>query len=337
MKYSKTKILLLNPNISSDIRYGKFKDVGSYLPPYGLLSIAAVLEQHGYTVKVVDADSKKGLTFNDLRKIIECYVPDIVGLTVYSIGRDKAVETAKFIRSKTNVLMIAGGPHITLVPEDLSQYECFDILAVGEGENTMLDISSYYSNEKDLNQINGIIFKINGKIIKTSPRDYIENLDSLPYPAFHLLYNLYDYKPMQLLYKKSPGLTLILGRGCPHSCIFCNSIWGKKVRLNSAFYIFNLMKKMIREFGIKEIMFYEDTFCINRKRIFKLCDLIIKEKMDIAWSCSANIRGLDKPLLSKMKEAGCWLISVGIESGSDKILKFIKKPSTTMEVRNVCT
>jgi len=337
MVFTKTRILLLNPNISGDLRYGKFKDVGSYLPPYGLLSIASVLEQHGHSVKVLDADSRVGLTLNDLEKIIKYFEPNIIGMTVYSIGRDKAVETARFIKSLTEALLIAGGPHVTLLPEDLAQYDCFDILAIGEGDYAMVDIAQYYSNDFDLNQINGIIYKDNGQLVKTPSRDYIKNLDSLPYPAFHLLDNLHSYKPMPLLYKRSPGVVIISGRGCPYNCIFCNSLWGKKVRFNSATYILDLMKKMIKEFDIKEIMFYEDTFCLNKERIYELCDLILKEKLDVTWSCSANIRGLDKPLLSKMKEAGCWLISIGIESGSDKILKFIKKPSTTMEVRNVCT
>lgn len=330
------KILLINPRISGEIRYGKFKDVGSYLPPYGLLSIAGVLEQVGCCVKVLDADSKEGVTLEEIKQYILNYEPNIIGLTAYSIGRDNVIETARFIKSCCSSLLVVGGPHVITFPEDLIDCKEIDILAFGEGEYITLDIVEYFHKRGYLHEIDGIIYRENGKVKKNPPRKPIEDLDRLPYPAFHLLDYLSDYKPMQLLYKRVPVLTVISGRGCPFSCIFCNSIWGKKVRLNSAPYIVDFVKMLVSEHGAREIMFYEDSFCINKARINELCDTLIEEKLNITWSCSVNVKTVDESILKKMKAAGCWLISIGIESGNNDVLKFIRKPVRTEEVVQVC-
>jgi len=330
------RVLLINPHISGDARYGKFKDVGSYLPPYGLICIAAVLEQHGHVVKVIDADSKQGPTLDDIKQAIIDFKPSVIGMTAFSIGRVQVIETATFIKSFSSALLIVGGPHVTIFPEDLMECNVFDLVVFGEGEYTVLDIIEYKLGRKSLCDINGMIYKEDGKAVKNPNRALIEDLDSLPFPAFHLLDNIHDYRPMQLLYKRTPVLALISGRGCPYSCIFCNSIWGKKVRLNSSSYILRLVKKMINDYGAREIMFYEDTFAVKKNRIHGFCDMIIQEKLNISWTCSANVTTLDKALLEKMKKAGCWLLSTGIESGSDEVLKFIKKPVRVEQVKQVC-
>ena len=331
------KVLLLNPRISGESRYGAYKNVGSYLPPYGLLCLAAVLEKEGHTVKVVDADSRRGLSMDETMEKITEFGPDIIGMSCYSIGRSQLIETSGKMREVSNALQVVGGPHITTFPEDLASVPSIDILAYGEGEYTMLDIAEHKVNGKPLSAIQGIVYRdAEGKAVKTSPRPYIENLDELPYPAYHLLEDLHDYRPMQLLYKYRPVLTLISGRGCPFSCIFCNSVWGKKVRANSPEYIVGMIKKLKEDYGVKEIMFYEDTFAIKKARLDALCDMIINEKLDIIWTCSANVNTLTQPLIQKMSKAGCWLMSVGIESGNDEVLKFIEKPAKTGDVRKVC-
>jgi len=330
------RVILINPRISGEIRYGKYKNVGSYLPPYGLLSIAGVLEYNGHIVKIADADSKKGMALNEIKKAILDFEPDVIGLSAYSIGRENLIETAEFIKSFCPALLVAGGPHIITFPDDLVEIDAIDLLAYGEGEYIMLDIVNYFLGKMKLPDIDGIIYKKDGNIKTNSPREFIKDLDSLPYPAFHLLDNLHEYKPMQLLYKRVPVLTLISGRGCPFNCIFCNSIWGRRVRLNSAEYIAGLVKKMVSDLGAREIMFYEDSFCVKKDRIYKLCETFIRENMNISWTCSANVRTLDEALLKKMKAAGCWLISLGIESGNDDVLKFIKKPARVEEVKQAC-
>lgn len=327
------RVLLLNPRLSGDLRYGKYKDVGSYLPPYGLLSIAAVLEDQGHRVRVLDADSRKGLSLTDIANEISWFSPDLIGMSAYSIGRNKVIETADHLKTLTSAPIVVGGPHVMTFPEDFNDVPSIDVTAYGEGEYIMAELVSHFLGQgPELSGITGIIYNNGEGAEKTPPRPLIENLDALPYPAFHLLDERDDYRPMQLLYKRLPVMTMISGRGCPFNCIFCNSIWGKKVRLNSAEYIYGFVKKAIQDFGVKEIMFYEDSFCINKDRIETLCDMMIAESLDITWSCSVNVRTLTPPILQKMRQAGCWLISMGIESGNNEVLKFIRKPVRRHEV-----
>jgi radical SAM superfamily enzyme YgiQ (UPF0313 family) len=301
-----------------------------------LLCLAAVVEKAGHKVRVLDADSRKGLSDEDVAREIAAFNPDMIGMSCYSIGRSQLIETSRWLRTITPAMQVVGGPHITTFPEDLASVESIGALVYGEGEYTLLDLVRHKMNGKKLSTIPGIVYRENGKTIKTSPRPFIENLDELPYPAYHLLDDIHDYRPMQLLYKYRPVLTLITGRGCPFSCIFCNSVWGRKVRANSPEYIMGMIKKLKADYGVKEIMFYEDTFAIKKARLEALCGLMIQEKLDIKWTCSANVNTLNERLLMKMKEAGCWLMSVGIESGNDEVLKFIEKPAKTADVRNVC-
>ena len=247
------KVLLLNPRISAEIHYGAYQEVGSYLPPYGILSIAAVLEQQGYVVRILDADSRKGLTLAELEAEIRRLNPEVIGMTCYSIGRQGLIETSGFIRRISSARQVVGGPHVTAFPEDLCQHETIDLCVYGEGELTKLDIVERYAAKKPLTGIAGTVYQENGTILKVPPRELITDLDTLPYPAYHLLDNLTDYRPMQLIYKRRPVLTLISGRGCPFHCIFCSNIWGNRVRLNSANYIIGLIKKMIKEFGLERL------------------------------------------------------------------------------------
>jgi radical SAM superfamily enzyme YgiQ (UPF0313 family) len=311
--------------------------VGSYLPPYGLLSIAAILEKYGHIVRIIDADSRDGVSLEEIKIEIGNFKPEIIGMTCYSIGRHSLIKTSEYIREISPAIQIVGGPHVTVVPEDLCNYETIDLCVYGEGEETIIDIINYYLAKKKLTGIKGTVYRQDGQIIKAPPRGLIPDLDVLPYPAYHLLYNLHDYRPMQLIYKRRPVVTLVCGRGCPYNCIFCTNIWGKKVRFNSAEYIFGLIKKMVCDFGIKEIMFGEDSFALDKSRLSKLCDLIIEEKINFSWTCSCNARSLNKRLLHKMKQAGCWLISIGIESGNDEVLKFIRKPVRIKEARQVAS
>jgi len=322
------RVALINPRISGEARYGRFKDVGSYLPPYGLLSIAAVLEEAGHTVRVLDADSRKGLSFTKLALAVADFYPDVIGLTAYSIGRKSVIKTARLLRRISGAPIVVGGPHVTTWPNDLLGVDVIDFLVYGEGEETMLNLVENSADPR------GVIETAKGRT--HPPRPVIEDLDVLPFPAFHLLDDLHDYAPMQLLYKKRPVLTLITGRGCPFNCIFCYSVWGRKVRLNSAAYVARLVEYVRDRFGVKEVMFYEDTFCIDKGRVSELCEILRVADLGVSWSCSANVRTLDLPLLKRMKAAGCWLISIGIESGSDKVLEFIKKPARVAEVQWVC-
>jgi len=331
----KMKVLLINPQISGKRRYGAYAAVGSYQPPYGLLTIAAVLEKDGFLVKILDADSREGIPLDKLIAQAKEFSPDLIGMTSYSIGRDSLLTTAEAIKKELAVPIVVGGPHVITIPDDLAEYLFIDFLCTGEGEITMLELSQALRDKGDYENIKGIIYRKNGQSIRTPDRELVEKLDSLPFPAFHLLDDLKEYAPTPLMYKKLPVLMITTSRGCPHSCIFCNSIWSKKYRCNSAEYVVNLIEGAVKKYGFKEIMFYEDTFCLDKQRVFEICKLLRDKKIDVSWSCSSHVNHLTKEMLFEMKKAGCWIMSIGIESGNQEVLDFIKKASKLERIREV--
>ena len=330
-----TKILLVNPQISGERRYGKYAAVGSYQPPYGLLTIASVLEKNDFLVKIIDADSRKGISLEDILRLSGEFDPDIIGLTAYSINADHLVTTAKELKEQSGVPVIVGGPHVISFPEDLERHEFIDLLCTGEGELAALEVMEAIRDNKGFANIAGISYRNGQEFIRNSQRELLADLDRLPYPAFHLLDELKAYAPTPLMYKQLPILMLTTSRGCPYSCIFCNSIWGKRYRCNSAEYVVDMIEENVARYGFREVMFYEDTFCLKKERVLRICELLQQKDMGLSWSCSSHVNHLTKEMLLEMKKAGCWIISVGIESGNQEVLNFIKKSSKLERIREV--
>lgn len=319
------RILLISGAISGETRYGNLDDIGAYLPPYGLMCLASVLEKADHTVKILDS-VRYPLDPTELNSKIREFNPDLIGMSIYSIGVDKAIASAENIKTEFNVPIVAGGPHIIVYPDDLAKYDCFDYLVTGEGEQTLTELVDALANDGDFAAIKGLYYRKDGEVMKNEPRPYIEDLDELPFPAFHLIEDLAGYNPQLLVYRRRPVITLITSRGCPFECIFCNSVWTRRWRANSAEYVVDLMEHVIKNFGAREISFHEDTFALNKKRVLKICRLIKERNLNIIWSATVNLKTLDQEVIHAMKDAGCWLVSVGIESGSAEVLKFIKKP-----------
>ena len=329
------KVLLIHPPLTGEERYGKFKEVGSYLPPLGICYIASILEKKDVNVKIID-----GLRVNysdeDICMMAKRYSPNYIGITVVSIAYFRAVELAGMLKKQfSDIPIIIGGPHVTIFQEMALDCPYFDYGVIGEGEITFPELIEALSNNDDISTVNGILYKENNNVFKTLPRPFIENLDTLPLPARHLLPPLNIYRPTAMVYKQLPVTSMITSRGCPYNCIFCNRIFGKRYRFNSAEYVVHEIETLAKNYGIKEITIYEDNFTVNKERIFKICDLIKKRQIHISWSCCANVNTLNKEILMDMKDAGCWLLSIGIESGSEEVLKFIKKDISLEKVRQV--
>lgn len=330
------KVMLISAAVRGEDRYGVLEEVGAYLPPYGLCCLASVLEKEGHEVKILDS-ARYGLAQSEISMQIGNFKPDLVGISVYSIGASHAVKTAEAIKDEFgDIPIVVGGPHVTVYPDDLAQYSnLFDYLVVGEGEYTLLELAEAVSNGGDLNEIKGLYFRQNGKVVKNMPRPLMENLDELPFPAFHLIDNIESYTPQLLVYKKRPVITLVTSRGCPFACIFCNSVWTRKWRANSAEYVVDLVEYAIKKFNAKEINFQEDTFALKKERVLEICRLMKERNLDIIWTASVNLKTLNREVIRAMKDAGCWLVSCGIESGNDEVLKFIRKSINKETVKRV--
>jgi radical SAM superfamily enzyme YgiQ (UPF0313 family) len=326
------KILLISGAVSGKERYGKLEKVGAYLPPYGLLSIAASLEKAGHQVNLIDREVSP-LNNQEILSYIQKHTPDLIGLSIFTIGSEEGIALARAIKERFPIPVIAGGPHVFVGAEYLKKYPWFDFLVVGEGELTAVALVSALENGKNLEEIPGLLIRQGDAWQDTGPRMQIQDLDQLPFPAFHLLENIKLYHPSPFGYRKLPHLPLVTSRGCPFQCIFCSRIWGNKWRAHSAAYVLEMVKYVATRCGVKEIWFAEDTFAINRQRVIDICEGILAAGLDLTWSCMTNVNVFDEELLALMKKSGCWQVQLGLESGNDEVLKFIRKPINRALVR----
>lgn len=310
--------------------------VGATLPHLGLLMLGAVLRKAGHLVRIVDS-SAQGLGYEETLEEVKKFQPDIIGLTAVTPSIIKTVKLASIIKEVyPEIPIIIGGPHFTAVPEQtLMDYSVFDYGVVGEGEDTLIELVESLSADKTPSHVAGVAFRGNGGIRFTPPRQPIKDLDSLPFPAWDLLDGFPSrYHPALFKYKKLPSTHIISARGCPNKCIFCDtSVFSRQIRFHSSEYVLDIIGYLIKNFGIKEIIFEDDQFLIKKKRVAKICEGILKAKWNISWCCSGRVNSVNNSeLLNLMKRSGCWQISYGIESGNQKILDFAKKAITINQI-----
>lgn len=330
-------IVFINPPLSNEERYGiKFK-AGGQTPPTGLCILAAVCRKKGYKIGLVDAPALN-LNYEQTANQALSYNPKYIGITAVTISIYNAFDLIKIIKNKNpEVKIIIGGAHITsAVNETIKRLgNFFDIAVLGEGEITIIEVLNALEKKKSLSKIKGIAYFKKNKLVVTKPREFIKNLDILPMPAWDLLPHLGKYyTPPAHTVKRFPAALLVTSRGCPGLCTFCdNKVFGRTLRAYSADYVINMIKHLQQNYGIKEIQFRDDNFLVFRNRLIELCEKIIQEKIDIAWSCAGRVDMINPEILALMKKAGCWQIWYGIESGSDSVLKAIKKNTNQEKIR----
>jgi len=293
--------------------------------PLGLAYLASVLDEEGHEVKIIDAPTLN-YDWGNLRKEIRGFKPDIVGITSTTSTIYDAYKVAKLVKEyNSRIKVVIGGPHVSFTPEEtLKECSSIDIVVRGEGEEAMKELANSFEMGLPLEEIRGITFRDDEKILQTENRPFIENLDELPFPAYSLL-------PMDK-YKagKKQFANIITSRGCPFSCIFCSSsqLCGKRWRARSPENVIEELEMLEEEYNIQEVEVLDDTFTLNNKRAEKICDLIIKKGLDISWSASSRVNTITQQLAYKMRSAGCHILYFGIESGSQKILNIIQKGIT---------
>lgn len=311
-------------------KYGELTQV-----QLGVGHLAAVLEKEKIEPIILDARAYK-LSVSQTTDRILSYNPRVIGISATTSQIMRSFEICRKIKEKSNsTITVIGGSHISALPEEtLKECEAIDIGVIGEGEYTFLEIVKSIVNNKELNHVQGLVFRKNGELVMTPPRLLIDDLDSLPFPSRHLF-------PSQILQsrvsfsKNAPVGNIITSRGCPGKCIFCsNKVFGRKFRERSPENVVTEIEEMVEKYGYKEIHIVDDTFTLNRSRVMKICQLIKEKKINLDFSLPNGVRvdTVDEEILVAMKEAGFYCIYFGVESGDDKVLKMINKNITTEQI-----
>ena len=333
----KNKMYILYPPISEKERY--FSEIGSAggkQIPLGIYYVASYLRANNFEVKVTDAEALKLSTWEIIEQV-KSFNPKFVGIGSTTVAFHRALEVAREIKKQLkDIIVILGGPHVTSNSSHAMSFNEFDFGVLHEGEQTIVELLNAINNHSNYNSVNGIIYRANDKLVRTAPRDYIEDLDLLPFPAYDLIEDINLYAPPPSNYKTLPVINMITTRGCPSLCTFCdNNIFGRKYRKRSAENIVEEIKLLRKNYQVREIAFVDDTLLIDKKRIYKLFELLEQEKIEIDWTCMSRINNVDYDFLSFVKAKGGWHISFGIESGDEGILKTIKKNISIEKAREV--
>lgn len=323
------RVLLIQPNYRTIYAYAKKEEITPIFPPLGLAYIAGVLKENEIEVRILEANAHN-LSHLQIAKCINEYSPDFVGLTSTTSLIEEAHEIARLCPKKIKVVI--GGIHASSMPEEtMKKFERFDYLIRGEGEFAMLELVQ----KKTIPKIKGLSYREGKKIIHNPDRELNDKLDELPFPSRELL-------PMDKYFsvgaKQKPSDYIISSRGCPYQCIFCadHLVHGRKFRFRSPENIIREVEE-IYEKGARDWDFVDDNFTLISERVEKFCDMMIEKGLNkkMSWRCSNGIR-VDKitpELLKKMKRAGCYMVSLGIESGNEEILDNMKKSTNLEKVR----
>ncbi len=317
--------------------------------PMGLLFISSYLKSKGVEVKFLDAlagDSKRmirngrgrryGMSKRRIYKAIKEFNPEVVGIgCMFTAYYNDVAEIAEIVKSvNKKIRVVVGGSHVSVDPEGVLKCRNIDVAVFGEGEITMMELLS----RRKLENIKGIAYREGRKIIKNEQRELIKNLDSLPMADWESL-KIDEYIMGSSFNMRKPVYPLISSRGCPGHCLYCsvNAVWHHCWRGRSPENVVDEMEYLIKNYGAREFAFQDDSVSVDRIRFEKICDEIIKRKLDIKWTTPNGIAHwtLTKPILKKMKQAGCYRITFGIESGDPEMRRWVGKPYSLEQAKEL--
>lgn len=306
----------------------------NYWQPIGTLYVAASMLKAGHQVKFLNGAF---LTHSEIMKEISDYGPDFVGIYATTFGWKKATKTAGHIKQeRKDTFVTAGGPFpIAMKERCLQDCAWIDAVVTGEGETTVIEMLGRLSQGLSLSGVQGLVFREGDRIVKEASRPFITDLDSLPFPARKLLGDPHKYIPPAATYRRKPVAVLITSRGCDRRCLFCFQIDRNRemgIRYRSVQNVMEEIELVLNQ-GYREIKFIDDTLAANYERAMEITEEIKARKLDFTWFASACVNQVDKPLLKAFREAGCWAILLGAESGVQKNLNAIRKGVTLDQTR----
>jgi len=306
----------------------------NYWQPLGTLYVAAVLQQAGHEVRFYNGAF---MGHDEIIAQVSQYQPEFVGLYSTAFGWGKAKKTAAAIKSiLAPVFIVVGGPYpVALKEKCLTDSPDIDAVVTGEGEITVVEMLARLGAGKGLAGVEGVAYRQDGEIKKNPPRPLITDLDALPYPARELLGEAGKYIPPPATYKRKPVAVIMTARGCNRNCLYCFQIDKHRksgIRYRSVENVMAEIERVLSQ-GYREIKFIDDTLAADYNRAMTIAREIKNRGLDFTWFASAVVNQVDKPLLQAFKDAGCWAILFGAESGVQKDLNTIRKGITPDQIR----
>jgi magnesium-protoporphyrin IX monomethyl ester (oxidative) cyclase len=343
------RVLLIYPPVTI---WGKGK-VGPHIP-MGLVYIASYLEKSGHEVKILDTlaegrdviesrgeSNRIGMRAVEIKKIIRKFKPELVGISVmFTAFKDDALDLAKLVKTvDKGIKVIVGGAHVSINPKSMVESEFIDFAVKGEGEEIMAEVVGAMGNKMELKDIGGLVYKERGKIFENKRMGMITNLDDLPFPALHLLnWKMYD-DPNNVYQMRHPIGSMVTSRGCPNHCVYCSihAVWEHSWRGRSPKNVVDEIEYLKKRFGIGEISFQDDSMSVDKIRMKEICEEIIRRKIDIKWTTPNGVAHwtLDKDMIRLMKKAGCYRITFGIESGNPEVRRWVGKPFSLAQAKEL--
>jgi anaerobic magnesium-protoporphyrin IX monomethyl ester cyclase len=310
------KITLVNPPYPPSVH--------SHPPfiPLGLAYLGAVAEKAGHEVKVIDCQAEK-LNYEAFRNRISQTPSDIIGVTATTLLYKSAMQLINIAKEiQPQAVTMLGGSHGTFWDENaLNEYPSLDVVVRREGEQTFIELVAKLQTKDNFGDVLGITFRKDRQIIRTPDRPFLEDLDSLPFPAHHLL-------PLNELKHNGKILfPLFTSRGCVYWCDFCSTVrmFGRGYRMRSPKNVVDEMQLVHDKYGVDQVTFYDDAFSVNRDRVVKICEELHARKLDMTWDCGTRVDMVDYDLLKTMYDAGCIAVWLGVESGSEAMLGAMNK------------
>ncbi|MFA5089630.1 MAG: radical SAM protein [Candidatus Omnitrophota bacterium] len=283
-----------------------------------------MLNLHNRYIQAIKYD--RHYVWQEVYKAVKEFNPDLIGITVLTAKYGSALRISQIAKSLNKSCKIVwGGPHASVDAERALENDTVDFVIRGEGEKTLkvlldLLIEKRNDSREGLSNVQGLSYKVDSRILHNPDRPLIEDLDVLPYPSKNRVMFAERYLP-------SSWGDIITLRGCPFNCGYCgaHNIWTNKVRYRSPQSVSEEIRLVISKYRNREFYFWDDNFTLNRERTIQLCRLLKGLKNRISWGCTTRVDLLDGPLIKEMKQAGCNYVSIGIETGSSRLLKKITK------------
>ena len=322
-KLDQKKILLVHPlGYQKEAACRDISRLANIMPPLGLASIASYLGREGINADIIDCYARPDSDYL-IRDYLLTEKPSFIGLSCTTSIFLDGIRIAKLAKSfLPDIKIVFGGPHVSALKERvLENFPVIDFVVVGEGEQTLTELIK--KSHEEVDSVQGLVFQdAKGEIRFNGYRAKSINLDTLPFPAYEKLAGYPNvYKLPIFNYPKAPNSSCISSRGCPYACSYCDrSVFRRSFRYNSAEYMYEHIKYLKRRFEIRHIIFYDDQFTFNRQRIEDFTRMMIDRPLGVTFNCAARAEHIDLDLLRCLKAAGCWMISLGIETGDQDLL-----------------